>query len=161
MKFYTVEDIPGKNSFTPLNVGLMTEEEEILCKDKVKYYGQAAAIIVADREKTATKAAQLVKIKYKPASTKPLLTIKDVLDSTESESRVRKDIVIKPTETGENVENIIRGEFSVGSQYHYQMETQTCIAIPSEDGMDVYAATQWIDFTNVAIAECLNISMNK
>ncbi|CAG9788136.1 unnamed protein product [Diatraea saccharalis] len=57
--FYSAKDIPGDNSFTPTNVPLILANEEILCSRVVKYYGEPCGIIVADREKTANKAAKV------------------------------------------------------------------------------------------------------
>lgn len=55
----------------------------------------------------------------------------------------------------------IKGTFSMGSQYHFSMETQTTICLPTENGgVDVYASTYWMDFTQMAIARCLNIPEN-
>nr|CAD7265322.1 unnamed protein product [Timema shepardi] len=66
------------------------------------------------------------------------------------------------TEAGsEDVKYVIKGSFDLGSQYHYTMETQTCLCVPIEDGMDVYPATQWMDLVQVAISEALNIPENR
>lgn len=62
---------------------------------------------------------------------------------------------------GNDVKHIIKGTFRNGSQYHFTMETQTCVCVPIEDGIDVFAATQWMDLTQVAIAQCLNIKNNR
>lgn len=51
----------------------------------------------------------------------------------------------------------IKGSFLTGSQYHFSMETQTCVCIPSEHGIDVHTSTQYMDFVQIAVAECLNI----
>ncbi|XP_072939910.1 xanthine dehydrogenase-like [Epargyreus clarus] len=159
--FYTAKDIPGKNTFTPTNVAFMTAEEDILCTGVVKYFGQPVGIIVGDREKTANKSAKLVKVKYSIIkSNNPLLTIHDVLNSPEKTKRVVNDRTMEPTEIGSDVKHVIKGQFNIGAQYHYYMEPQTCVVRPTEDGIEVYSATQWLDLTNNAIAQCLNVPVN-
>ena len=49
----------------------------------------------------------------------------------------------------------IQGKIEFGSQYHYQMETQSTLCVPVDDQMDVFASTQWVDCTQVAIANML------
>ena len=36
----------------------------------------------------------------------------------------------------------VTGEFQIGSQYHFHLETQTCIVKPEEDGLTVSSSTQ-------------------
>ncbi|XP_038212836.1 nicotinate hydroxylase hnxS-like [Zerene cesonia] len=159
--FYTAKDIPGKNTFTPSNVPLMTADEEILCSGKVLFNGQPAAIIVANREFTANKAAKLVKIIYSVVNNnKPLITIDDVLKSPDSKSRVINNDSIKPSNLGNDVKHVVKGEFKTSDQFHYYIEPQTCVAKPIEGGLEVHSATQWLDLANVAIAQCLNIPVN-
>ncbi|XP_063894594.1 xanthine dehydrogenase [Helicoverpa armigera] len=159
--FYTAKDIPGRNTFTPKNCPFMTVEEEILCSNEIKFYGDPVAIIVADREKTANKAAKLVKINYKNISEqKPLLTVDDVLKSPEKDKKVVTTRTVQPEEVGKDVKYVIDGEYHLGTQYHYYMEPQTCVVRPTEDGLEVTSSTQWLDLTNVSIAQCLNIPVN-
>lgn len=55
----------------------------------------------------------------------------------------------------------IKSTFSMGSQYHFSMETQTTICLPTESGgVDVYTATYWMDFIQMAISKCLKIPEN-
>ncbi|XP_047998050.1 indole-3-acetaldehyde oxidase-like [Leguminivora glycinivorella] len=159
--FYTAQDIPGVNTFTTLNVPLVVDEEEILCSKEVKFYGQPAAIIVAKREKTANRAAKLVKVKYASISARlPILTVKDVLKSPEKSKRLKNNKTVEPVNTGHDVHLVLKGELNLETQYHYYMEPQTCVVRPTEDGMEVYSATQWLDLTNVAVAQCLKMPAN-
>lgn len=55
----------------------------------------------------------------------------------------------------------INGTFYLGSQYHFSMETQTTICLPTESGgLDVYASTYWMDYVQMAITNCLKIPEN-
>lgn len=140
----------------------MSDSEELFCAKQVKFYGQPAGIIVADREKTANKAAKLVKIIYSVISkNRPLITIDQVLKSPEKSKRVKTDQTVEPTDIGNDVRNVVFGQLKLEEQYHYYMEPQTCVTKPTEDGMEVYSSTQWLDLTNVAIAQCLKVPVNR
>ncbi|XP_075976749.1 xanthine dehydrogenase-like [Anticarsia gemmatalis] len=161
LAFYTAKDIPGDNSFTPVNCTLLNFHEEILCTKEVKFYGDPAGIIVATREKIANKAAKLVKINYESiAKSKPLLTTEDVLKSSEKDKRITMNRTMKPEEVGNDVKYVVNGEFKLESQHHFYMEPQTCVVRPTEDGLEVISSTQWLDLTNVAIAQSLNVPAN-
>ncbi|CAG5043721.1 unnamed protein product [Parnassius apollo] len=159
--FYTAKDIPGENSFIPSNIPILSQNEEILCSKEVKFYGQPAGIIVADRQKTSNKAARLVKVNYVSINNnKPLLNIDDVLKSNEKEKRIKTDQIVEPTDKGNEVKSVLYGNINFETQYHYYFEPQTCVVTPTEDGLAVYSSTQWLDVTNVAVAQCLNIPVN-
>ncbi|XP_061376829.1 uncharacterized protein LOC116770815 [Danaus plexippus] len=159
LAFYSASDIPGENNFTPTNISFISTKEEIICSKEIQYHGQAVGIIVADRERTANNAAKFVDIKYKPSDAQPLLSISDVLASNKDQ-RINKIKDIEATDTGSDVKNIIHGEIILESQYHYYMEPQTCVVRPTEDGFEVYSSTQYLDLTNVAVAQCLNVPIN-
>ncbi|KAI5646251.1 molybdopterin-binding domain of aldehyde dehydrogenase domain-containing protein [Phthorimaea operculella] len=160
--FYTAKDIPGKNTFTPSNVDFMTDDEEILADKVVKFNGQPVGIIAADKMTTAIKAARLVKINYTMINkVKPLINIDDVLKSPQKNTRVKMDRTIEPTDHGDDVKQTLEGEFKIPGQYHFTFELQTCVVKPTEDGMEVYSSTQYLDLVNIAIAESLKIPENR
>ena len=49
----------------------------------------------------------------------------------------------------------------MGSQYHFHMETQTCIVSPTEEGFDIEIASQDINVTQKQLAKVLNMSNNR
>ncbi|KAK7794360.1 hypothetical protein R5R35_007242 [Gryllus longicercus] len=157
--FYKAEDIPGKNAFTPPLAGL-DEEEQILSPGNVKFAGEALGIVVAETQDIAVRASKLVKVDYKDVK-KPVLTIREVLSSGDK-SRIADKGKIDPTDPKAKSEakHVIKGNFDIGGQYHFTMETQSCVCIPIEDGMDVYSATQWMDLTQFAISQALGIPEN-
>lgn len=69
---------------------------------------------------------------------------------------------VKATEYGTNIKHKLNGHFDMAStQYHMHMETQQCVCVPTEDGMDIYSSTQWVDNVHVAVAEVLNVPQNR
>ncbi|XP_015171182.1 PREDICTED: xanthine dehydrogenase-like [Polistes dominula] len=160
--FYTAKDIPGKNLFisSSSKMNLLSEDEMLFAEDKISFAGQPVGIIIATTHTIANEAVKKVKITFTDAlKTKPIVTIDDALasnDKTRFLHRVNK----QAKETGKDTKCVIKGTFTVGSQYHFSMETQTCVCVPTEDGMDVFAATQWMDLTQVSIAVCLGVQNN-
>lgn len=67
---------------------------------------------------------------------------------------------IKAKRHGIETTRTLTGRFEAGGQYHFTMEAQSTCCVPAEDGIDVHSSTQWMNFVNIAIAECLNIPEN-
>ncbi len=55
----THEDVPGRNLH-----GLVTIDWPVLCADKVRYAGDAVALVAADSEETASEAVELIRVEY-------------------------------------------------------------------------------------------------
>ncbi|XP_058831229.1 uncharacterized protein LOC131689891 [Topomyia yanbarensis] len=153
--FFSAKDIPGINNFMPPELDNQ-DVEEILCSGQVKFHGQPVGVIVAETFNLAQKAAKSVNITYeKTCSTTIFPTIKSILDS--DCQNLFSDVLINQ---GSKNGRIIKGRFEISGQYHFTMETQTCVCVPIEDGMDVYSSTQWMDLTHVAIAQSLKLPQN-
>ncbi|CAH2057001.1 unnamed protein product, partial [Iphiclides podalirius] len=159
LSFFTAKNIPGKNSFLPKKVPGILVSEEVLCERDVKYYDQPIGIIVADTEKLANHAARLVKAKYEQVKSLPVLTIADA-KSREPE-RVSLLLFYPARGRGLDIKTVIKGKQCSSGQYHYHMETQSCVTRCSEDGIDVYAASQWPNQIHVAISEMLKLPQNR
>lgn len=162
--FYGKEDIPGKNSWTPLNTFIFFfEDEELFCSGKVLWYHQPVGVIVAKSEEVAIAAAQLVIVTCTPPDHKPYLTIREILSASEDVKKKRVTHVtdVIPLRRGFDVKKIVKGEFNMGSQYHYHMELQCCNVVPIEGELDVYASTQWLDCVQMGIANVLGIHQAK
>uniref|UniRef100_A0A1Y9H2G4 FAD-binding PCMH-type domain-containing protein n=1 Tax=Anopheles dirus TaxID=7168 RepID=A0A1Y9H2G4_9DIPT len=160
--FYSAKDIPGTNNFMPASLGNQ-EGEEIFCNGEVLYHGQPVGVILAETFTTANHAATLVSILYERlAQPQPVYpTLKSLMDN-----QVKARIFDEPSTTTRRGSNYrvnvsaakkITGRFEMAGQYHYTMETQTCVCVPLEDGMDVHSSTQWVDLCQVAIASMLKV----
>lgn len=91
---------------------------------------------------------------------KVLPTLQDVIREAPERIRPLPHIGKVAEEVGPGGVHKLSGHFEIGSQYHFTMEPQTCVVVPIEDGMDVYSATQWMDATQMAIADSLNVPNN-
>ena len=160
--------VPANNNWVP-----WPEGEEIFSSGKIHYAGQAIGLILADSLELAVKALSLVKVTYK--NKKSLVTkIRDGLKPQNSDRLVAnfpmfwgmspKNEKIGDTTEQEKRDDVVKieGELELGSQYHFYMETLSSICIPKEDNqIQLYASTQWIDFTQNLVASALGIGVNQ
>uniref|UniRef100_A0A182QKS2 FAD-binding PCMH-type domain-containing protein n=1 Tax=Anopheles farauti TaxID=69004 RepID=A0A182QKS2_9DIPT len=159
--FYSAQDIPGTNNFMPVELD-NREVEEIFCSGRVLYHGQPVGVVLAETYDEAYRAAKLVQVEYGPPDGEPILpTVKDVIEAGLTERIHPSD----GTQVGERYETgagsvRLEGSFDLPSQYHLSMETQQCVCVPIDDGLDVYSSTQWVDICQIAIARALQIPEN-
>lgn len=163
-----------------LNILICAPSVQVFCSGKVLYAGQAIGMVLARTREQALRAVPLVEIKYKEHK-KPVLTIKEALEDPE---RVMLQSNFGPptafdsgnlhgmicvldlkmsldhcffTEEMRRAETVVEGEFEIGNQYHFYMETIVASCVPVEDGMDVYCSTQDQDSIQSAVAHCVGI----
>ncbi|XP_021699034.1 xanthine dehydrogenase isoform X2 [Aedes aegypti] len=169
VQFLSAGNIPGNNNFMPYAgnskhfFSYGKEEEEIFCTEKVLYHGQPVGLILAESFELANRASKLVRIEYSEPDGPVLPTFKHVHQNS-SANRIQPAGV---PQSGRNYESIsggyyrVSGQVSFEGQYHYTLETQSCICVPKEDGMDVYCATQDADHTLATIAGVLKLPQSK
>ena len=157
--------MPGNNSWVP-----WSESEEIFSSGKIHYAGQPIGLILADTPELAHKAVKMVKVTYKNKQ-KICVELKDAM---KDQNRIVTEFPDffgfspKPVEIGNVAEQegrddltTIEGEIDLGSQYHYYMETLTAMCRPKEDNqIQLWANTQWMDFTQSLVAGALGIQKN-
>ncbi|KAL4224843.1 hypothetical protein ACF0H5_015539 [Mactra antiquata] len=153
VKVLLAEDIPGINNAMPSPF----VAEEVLCSGQVMYAGQPVAIVVADNEETAYSAARSINITYTDIKP-PVLTIQEAIEKQMIFPNVAEDIIVGNAEDAiSKSAHVITGSIQCGTQYHFSMETQISICIPTEDGMKVYASSQWIDYAQKSIAQVVGM----
>jgi xanthine dehydrogenase molybdopterin-binding subunit B len=53
----TARDVPGRNGF-----GAIIPDQPVICGDKVRYVGDAVALVAAETEKIAQQALELIEV---------------------------------------------------------------------------------------------------
>ncbi|XP_053383770.1 uncharacterized protein LOC123535779 [Mercenaria mercenaria] len=156
VKVITAKDIPGVNNwiFPPFS------PEEVLVSETVSYCGQPVAIVLAESYGTALGAAFAVKVTYSNVQP-PILTLEDGIKQKSFFPKQCDDKVVGDPDTViAQSPKKIQGAISMGTQYHFHMETQASLCVPREDGMDVYTTTQWLDMSQSAIAQVTKLPKN-
>lgn len=157
--------VPGANSWVPWDIA-----EEIFSSGKIHYAGQAIGLILADDQDLARQAVDLVKVTYK--NLKPLVV--DLKEAMKDAERIKDSFPAffgfnpQPARIGDlsaakarSDLTQIEGELELGSQYHFYMETLSAVCRPKEDKqIQLWATTQWMDFTQNLVAAALNIPKN-
>uniref|UniRef100_A0A182SAW1 Aldehyde oxidase/xanthine dehydrogenase a/b hammerhead domain-containing protein n=1 Tax=Anopheles maculatus TaxID=74869 RepID=A0A182SAW1_9DIPT len=162
--FYTAKDIPGNNDFMPVKSEFSPNVEEVFCSGRILFHGQPVGLLVANTFETAQMAATKVRINYSTKPDEPIYpTVMDVANSKRHDRIVNIDYGFTGKSYSDSVTEPsmnVSGTFVSGGQYHYTMETQTCVCLPLEDGMEVHTATQAITLTQIAISQMLGVPEN-
>ena len=155
--FVDHRDVPGLNNWKPYG---HNQVEEIFSSGRIHYAGQSLGLILAETRDIALEAARRVKIVLENEG--PVIT--DMETSLEN-----PDNVVSGGDTLEygdaesainSADHVIQGRFKMGSQYHFHMETQTCIVTPVEDGFDLDIASQDTGACLKRVCTALNIDQN-
>jgi xanthine dehydrogenase molybdenum-binding subunit len=145
----THEDIPGKNLH-----GLVRDDWPVLAGDKVRYMGDAVAIVAADDEDTAAAALELIEVEYEPLP---------VVGDPEYARTPEAPILHENHETGNLLKHIkvyhgdieqglgeadvvVEREFHTPTTEHAFLEPECAIGIPAgaegHDKLTIYVGSQ-------------------
>ena len=151
----TAKDVPGVN-----DTGTILRDEPLIPADEVMFHGQAVAFVVAQDEATARIAAALVAVDYEPL---PVCT-------TMAQAIAEERFHLPPAkvERGEveaamqHAPHRISGEFQMGGQEHFYLETQSArAAIDSEGVVQVVSSTQHPTETQHIVSQVLGLPANQ
>ena len=155
--FVDHRDVPGINVWKPYG---HNQDEEIFSSGKIHYAGQSLGLILAETRDIAIEAAMRVKIVYENEG--PVII--DMEKSMETPANiVSGGDTLEYGDAGSAIsgtDHVIQGRFKMGSQYHFHMETQTCIVTPVEDGFDLDIASQDISACLKTVTKALNVDQN-
>jgi xanthine dehydrogenase molybdopterin binding subunit/xanthine dehydrogenase small subunit len=148
------EDIPGAN-----DVG--TKHDEILLADKeVLFHCHVVALVIGESPEVCRAAAEKVVVEYEPLP--HVLTLKQALAESSFHNEpnfIRRgdcDAALRDAPL------TLEGEFELGGQEHFYLETQVAWAEPGEDGaVFVASSTQHPSEVQQVIAHILKLPANK
>jgi CO/xanthine dehydrogenase Mo-binding subunit len=160
----THDDVPGQKTY-----GLEFPDQPVLASDRVRYFGEAVAIVAAEEPEQARRAAAAVRVEYEP-----LEPVTDPERATDMEPlhpdrptmghgyrddprpNVVRSLVIRRGDPDAAADVTVEGVYEIGQQDQAFLGPESGIAIPDgEGGIDIHVATQWLHVDRDQIAPCL------
>ncbi len=163
----THADVPGTKTY-----GLEFPDQPVLAIDRVRYFGEAVALVAAEHPEQARRAAAAIEVEYEP-----LPVVSDPERATEMEPlhpdrptmghgyrddprpNVVRHMVIRHGDPETRGDVTVEGVYEVGSQDQAFLGPESGIAIPDgEGGVDIHVATQWLHVDRDQVAPCLGLA---
>lgn len=167
----THEDVPGQNGF-----GIVIPDQPVLCGDKVRYLGDALALVAAETPEAAARTLELIRVEYAPLPVvdDPRRAMGLFRDSDvafpegllvhQSGNVLQHNLVVNgDVDRGlAEVDLIIENRFVTSRQMHSFIETEGGVATIDEDEeITIYAGSQHSYRDQLQIARTLGIPPKK
>lgn len=130
----TYKDIQGTNRY-----GIVTPDQPVLCEDKVRYEGDAVALVAAEDPETAERTLSLIDVEYEP-----LPVVSDAVEAIRPDSpRVHEagNIYRHAHIRNGDVESafrkcavVVENTYRTGRQMHMFLETEAGVGFLDENG---------------------------
>lgn len=152
---YTHEDVGIHNIFGPL-----FQDEPFLADGKVLYVGQPVVLIAAETQGAVQRAVAAVKIEV--AESQPVLSIDDAIAGEHFIGPQRQIVRGDVDAALQSATHTLAGDFYIGGQEQFYLESQAAVAFPGEEGqIVVHSSTQNTTEVQAMVAEMLGLSMHQ
>ncbi|MBL8058295.1 MAG: molybdopterin-dependent oxidoreductase, partial [Anaerolineales bacterium] len=154
----THADVPGEK-----NHGLVIADWPALCYDKVRYVGDAVAIVAADTRAIATQALSLIDVEYEvlPAVTDPVAARQPDAPQLHASGNLLKHIKVRKGDIDQGMaeaEVVLERTFHTPFYEHAFLEPECAIGVPEPNGrLTVYVGSQIPYQDRSQIARCLGV----
>ena len=130
----THKDVPGLNGF-----GIVIPDQPVLCYDKVRFLGDAIAVIAAESKEIAEKAVQLVDVDYEPLPvvTDPVQAMKPEGTRVHANGNILRHETVRngnALQAFQNAAVIVEHTYCTPRQMHMFLETEAGIGMLDENG---------------------------
>ncbi|WP_380178795.1 xanthine dehydrogenase molybdopterin binding subunit [Kalamiella sp. sgz302252] len=151
----TWQSVPGEGDIGPLEPG-----DPLLAKERVDYAGQVILAVAAETPQAARQAAEAAIIEYEVLT--PVLDVKEALEKA---LFVQQPHIHQRGDAQAALKRAVhrlQGEFHIGGQEHFYLETQIALVVPGEDrSLQVFSSTQNPTEVQKLVASVMGITMNK
>ena len=155
IRVITATDLIGENQ-----IGGIVPDEPLLAEGEVHFAGQPIAIVVAESEELAHKAAKVIKVEIDEL---PPVTDPRVAAANGDLIVPPKQFILGDAESEfKNCEHVFEGRADVNGQEHLYIETQGAYAVPTENGgLRIYSSTQGPTAVQRAVCRVTGLPMHQ
>ena len=154
----TAEDVPGDP-----NHGLIYNDWPVLCSDKVRYVGDAVAVVAADSAEIAQQALELIDVEYEKLDVvgDPVSAAQEDAPAVHEKGNLLKHIHVSRGDIEQGFEDadvVVERTYHTPTTEHVFLEPECSIARYGEDGkLEVYVGSQIPFEDRRQISESLNV----
>jgi CO/xanthine dehydrogenase Mo-binding subunit len=155
----THKDVPGN-----LFYGLEHKDQPVLAIDRIRYQGEAVALVAADHPETARRAAKRITVDYEVLTpvTDPVAALSPESPRLHPNGNLVRHVKIRTGDPDGTAPVVVTGDYQVGMQDQAFLGPESGLAVPAEDGgIDLYVATQWLHVDRGQVAACLALPEDK
>jgi len=162
----THADVPGRKTY-----GLEFADQPVLAAERVRYHGEAVALVAAEEPEQARRAAEAVRVEYEPLE--PVVDMERALTQEplhperptmghgyrdDPRPNVVRHIVVRRGDSETEGDVVVEGYYELGIQDQAFLGPESGLAVPDgEGGVDIYVATQWLHVDRSQVAPCLGL----
>ena len=162
----TSDDVPGQRHY-----GLEFADQPVLAFDRVRYFGEAVAVVAAEHPEQARRAADRVLVEYEPLE--PIVDPEQALEAEplhpdrptmghgyrdDPRPNVLRHLVIRRGDPEAQGDVSVSGVYELGMQDQAFLGPESGLCVPDgEGGVDIYVATQWLHVDRDQVAPCLGL----
>jgi xanthine dehydrogenase D subunit len=143
----TAADVPGRGVF-----GLEHPDQPVLAGELVRYWGEPVAIVAAEDEDTARRAAAAVAVEYE--------TLAPFVDPEEADQAdaVFRRMKVRRGDQEASGSVVVEGFYEVGMQDQAPLGPEAGLAVPDgQGGVDLYATSQFVHVDQEQVVASLGL----
>jgi len=154
----THQDVPGKKHH-----GLVIQDWPVLCYDKVRYVGDAVAVVAAETPEIAQRALALIQVEYEPLPVvdSPQRALESDAPKVHESGNLLKHIKVRKGDVAQGfaqAEIIVERTFHTAFTEHAFLEPECSIGRVADEGrIEVYVGSQIPYQDRAQIAACLGV----
>ncbi|PLX41951.1 MAG: aldehyde oxidase [Deltaproteobacteria bacterium] len=163
VRVFTARDVPGENSYGIIPI---TKDQPMLAEGKVRFKGEAVALVAAETLEAAREAAALIRVDYEPlkASFTPEEALADGADKIHEKGNLcfeHDSLMGDPDKAFAEAAVVVEDTYTTSSIEHSYMEPESGFAVMEDDIVAVTVSTQNPHYDHADLCRLLGLENDK